>query len=191
MLVACVKVGDKYNDEYVHKLKRGIERFMPCAHEFVCFGDQPVDGVKVRPVPSNLPGWWAKVFLFSLGEPLVYFDLDMVLTGDLSRLVKWEGFGILQDCWLPICNSSVMKLTGNEQRVWDEFHPGIMRELRGDQDWINTVMPDAPTFPRAWFPVFKADGCTAGPTDGAMAVNFHGFPKPGQISSGWVPDYWR
>lgn len=191
LTVACVSVGTKYDDRYVHNLKRGVQRFMPCEHEFVCFGDRLIEGIAVQPVPSGLSGWWAKLALFAAREPMIYFDLDMVITGDLTRLVEWDGFGITQDCWVPGCNSSVMKLTGNERRVWDECHPGIMQQLRGDQDWINVVMPDAPKFPRAWFPVFKADGCVDGPTDEAMAVNFHGFPKPAQITSGWVPEYWN
>lgn len=189
--VACVKTGSRYSDAYVQKLKRGVERFFPVPHEFVCYGDKPVGGVAHVETPSILPGWWAKVFLFSLGRPLLYFDLDTVITGDLTRMREWDGFGILKDCWSPGYGSGIMKLTGNEGHVWEKFRPGVMTMLRGDQDWLNLVLPGQRTFPHEWFASYKADQCFHAPPEGAMAVNFHGIPKPHQVSSGWVPEYWK
>jgi hypothetical protein len=193
--VACVRVGTKYADYYVTRLARGVARFMPCEHEFVCFGDRPVEGpgdtIAFRQVPDGLPGWWAKLALFAAREPMLYFDLDTVITGDLTRLVEWEGFGILKDAWLPGYGSGIMKLTGGEGAVWEKFRPGIMGMLRGDQDWLNVVLPGQRTFPREWFPLYKADRCFDAPPEGAMAVGFHGFPKVHQISAGWVPAFWR
>lgn len=192
VIFACVKVGARYGDDYVHKLKRGIERFCKQRHEFVCFTDKPIDGIACRLVDSEaLPGWWSKLELFKAREPFCYFDLDVVITGDLTRFVEWDGFGILKDPWLKGYGSGVMKLTGNEGHVWDKFRPGVMGLMRGDQDWLNVVMPEARTFPDGWFPSLKADACIDAPPEGAMSVSFHGFPKMHQISSGWVPDYWR
>jgi hypothetical protein len=37
----------------------------------------------LRP-PADLPGWWAKLCLFSLGEPLPYIDPDSVV-GAIGR----------------------------------------------------------------------------------------------------------
>lgn len=188
--VACVKVGTKYGDDYVWKLKRGIERYSS-GLDFLCFTDKSVDGIACEDVPRDLPGWWAKLHLFAIARPLLYFDLDVVICGSLAPLLAWEGFGILKDNYLAGFNSSIMKLTGNEGHVWEKFRPGIMGMMRGDQDWLNLMMPDARTFPPDWFPSFKLNGYGDTPPEGAIAVNFHGFPKPKQITSGWVPEHWR
>ncbi len=191
---ACVKTGPKYNGEYVRRLQKGIARHLPTRmdHEFVCFTDDPVPGVLCEKLPADLPGWWAKVGLFKLREPLIYLDLDVIVTGSLQPLLEWDGFGIIKDWWLPGFNSSVMKLTGNEGHVWDDFIPEDMPRLRlGDQQWVTEQMSGARTFPRSWFPSYKADKCQAKAPDGALAVIFHGLPKPCQITEGWVSETWR
>lgn len=194
MQFSCVKVGDKYNDEYVLNLQRGIARNLPSreGHTFVCYTDKPIEGVICEPPPCDLPGWWAKIGLFKLREPMIFFDLDVVITGDLQRLIDWEGFGIIQDWWQPCFNSSVMKLTGNEGFVWDRFDNTVMNRMHGDQDWITavTAMRRTATFPSTWFPSYKADKCEARKPDDAVAVIFHGNPKP-HVLGGWVAEEWR
>lgn len=185
-----MRTGRKYSEEYVHRLKRGVGRHSKFRHEFFCFSDALIDGVTCLDVPPYLPGWWAKAFLFSLGRPLIYFDLDVVITGDLTPLIDWDGFGILKDHNGKTYNSSVMKLTGKETHVWERFTPNIMSHMHGDQDWITECMPGAKTFPPAWFPSFKFDSCVGGVPPEAMGCNFHGMPKPHQITSGWVPEAW-
>ena len=189
MLVACVKTGSKYSSDYVTKLRNGVARHLHVKHDFVCFTDNSVEGVRCEPLPVPLPTWWSKIGLFKLREPMVYLDLDTVITGDLQRLADWEGFGILADPMGGL-GSGIMKLTGNEGEVWEKFHPAVMQQMRGDQDWITKCMPDAPTFPKAWFPSFKFDNCIKGVPEGAMACSFHGLPKMHQITSGWVKDAW-
>lgn len=128
-------------------------------------------------------------------QPIVYMDLDIVITGSLAQLLEWNGFGIIADWWLPGFNSSVMMLTGNEGHVWSNFanNPdAVMRRCyMGDQQWVTEQMPDARTFPAGWFPSYKANKCFDEPPSGALSVVFHGEPKPCQIKSGWVPEYWR
>lgn len=194
--IACVKQGTKYGPEYVKNLQAGIARHCHVEHEFICFTDDPVDGVKCEPLTVTLPGWWSKLSLFEMRRPLLYFDLDMVLVGDIQPLIDWPGFGILKNGWQDLegYNSSVMKLTGNEGFVWDKFSPGVMA-LRGDQDWLNVCYPKQRTFPREWVPSFKLDKLYKldGPPAGAIAINFHGLPKPHEFGAehGWVKDYWQ
>ena len=192
MLIACVKTGDKYDERYVLNLQSGILRHLNAAHEFVCFTDKEVDGVQCRQLPADLPGWWAKIGLFKLREPLIYFDLDVIITGDLGPLLDWDGFGIIKDWWRPGFNSSVMKLTGDEGEVWDRFNPKDMaRFYMGDQQYISYVMSKARTFPSKWFPSYKANECQTGVPDVALAVVFHGEPKPHEIAHGCVPELWN
>lgn len=185
-LICCVKTGDKYGPEYVINLRNGIARHFPGEHNFVCFTDKPVPGVQCYPLPADLPGWWAKLGLFKLKRPLIYFDLDVVITGSLQALECFDRFTILKDWWLPTYNSSVMVLTGKEGAVWDNFKPEMMANYPwGDQEYITHAMPGAQTFPETYFPSFKASGIRPG----AMAVVFHGHPKPHELG-GWVADEW-
>lgn len=189
-LVCCVKVGDKYGPEYVTRLRDGVARHFNVPHNFVCFTDQPVAGVKCYPLPADLPGWWAKIGLFKLKRPLIYFDLDVVITGSLKPMLCFDRFAIIKDWWLPGYNSSVMVLTGNEYEVWDEFCPETMTEFpQGDQQYISSMLPGAVTFPPNWFLSYKANDCREKP-DMALAVIFHGNPKPHELG-GWVNDTWR
>lgn len=191
-LICCVKTGTLYGDDYVRNLRDGIARNTG-RHEFVCFTDNPVRGIDCEPLPAALPKWWAKVGMFQLRRALIYCDLDVVIVGSLQPLIEWNGFGVIRNPWLPGFNSSVMKLTGNEGFVWDKFTPGVMASFRGDQDWLNAVYPDAPTFPHEWFPSWKIGKLfkLQAPPKDAIAINMHGFPKPAQLPDGiWVKDYW-
>jgi hypothetical protein len=193
MLIACVKQGDKYGPEYVRRLQAGVWKHLPPGSkaEFVCLTDKHVPGVLCQTLKEGLPGWWSKLELFKQDEPLIYFDLDVVITGDLGPLLNWEGSGFLKDWWLPGFNSSVMKLTGNEGHVWNNFTPDVMRtHYMGDQHWITRQIPKGRTFPAHWFPSYKANNCQDAPPADAMAVIMHGDPKPHHITTGWVPKLW-
>lgn len=186
---ACVKVGTKYTDDYVRKLRASIARNCSVPHKFICFTDAPIDGVECELLTAGLPGWWSKVELFRFGRDLIYFDLDVVITGDLAPLLEWRGFGIIDDWVLSGFNSSVMRITPDERHVWEKFQPRFMRMVPGDQDYITGVIPEARTFPPEWFPSYKANGCFYGPPDGALAVVLTGFPKPHQLG-GWIKELW-
>ena len=192
MLICCVKTGTKYGPEYVTRLRDGVARHMMTPHKFMCFTDANVDGVHCHPLPADLPGWWAKVGLTKLGVPLLYFDLDVIITGDLTPLIEWNGFGIIDDWWQPGFNSSVMRFDGSERDIWDGFMPSMMDMMPGgDQQYFTMARPNARTFPPEWLPSYKADGCSERVPNGALAVVFHGQPKPADIKSGWVPELWR
>jgi hypothetical protein len=189
-VICCVKTGDKYGDEYVTNLRDGVARHFG-AHQFVCFTDRPVDGVLCKNLPADLPGWFAKLGLFRLGRPLVYFDLDVVITGSLDPIRCMDRFTIIKDWWLPGFNSSVMVLTGKERNIWYRFSPDMIPRLTlGDQQYITEELPGAHTFPPNWFPSYKANDCREAPSLGAIAVIFHGNPKPHELG-GWVNDTWR
>lgn len=208
----CVRTGDKYPDEYVAKLRNMVHTHCTVRHTFNCITDHEPTLLGVSYHKATLPGWWAKVELFKLRRPLIYFDLDVVITGDLTPLLEWEGFGIIKlatdkakaysnnltsEIVTPVFNSSVMKLTGNEYHVWDQFKPVVMERFKkgGDQRWITARMLDARTFPDEWFPSYKwgnAGGpCEDRPRDGSIATIFHGHPKPEEFESGWVADNWQ
>lgn len=195
-LFTCLRVGPKYNDDYVRRLSAGIRRHLPQTAKnsrFVCFSDSPIAGIECEPAPK-LPKWWGKTALLGMRRPMIFFDLDVVIVGSLVPLLEWRGFGTLRNTWGIGFNSSVMKLTGSDEeyKVWARFTPSVMEKMRGDQDWLNVRMPTAKTFPRHWFPCWKTDRCAAmsRPPFDAIAINCHGFPKPHKITSPWLIKHW-
>ena len=193
LTVACVKWGDKYPPEYVHKLRDGVSRHLSIPHRFVCFTDDPA-GLEcdTEILPEGLKGWWNKLYLFrrDLFEGrMLYFDLDMVIVGNLDEVAEWpEPFGIIGDWHYAAFNSSCFVLDANTHvEVWEDFGEEVAGRLHGDQDWI-TEKVKAKTFPPEWFSSYRSHS-TAYPY--GKAVVFHGRPNPHEVGEGWVPAYWR
>jgi len=217
----CVNVGPRYGMEYVAILRDQVLRNAtqveaPCA--FWCLTDRPdelPEGVYPIPAPEGLPGWWAKVALFSPdmpwaeGDRIIYFDLDVAITGRLEELAERKG--IIWDFNWPMFNSSVMAWDhGDHRAVWENFIPEVMERPSdpdiapllpkgqingGDQEYLTRlarerVDPDPwETFPGDWFRSYR--DCHAWPPNGCKAVIFHGSPKPSEVTAGWVPNVWK
>lgn len=210
MRVICVNVGDKYGPHWVYRLKRMCNRHLP-PHHFVCLSDKAINGVNCVPAPSGLHGWWAKIGLFQPGRfpgRNIYFDLDVVLTADLSALVKLFDVDS-SHLWAPddfsyslvkpkridpatrrllggdgTINSSVMLWRGDAARaVWDNFDAAVTAELHGDQNFITQQL--WPNGLRLIPPEFVCSykyhvlrGIRSAPI-----VVFHGEPKVSQLDS--------
>lgn len=207
MKVVCLKYGTKYGADYVTRLRNMVARHMPCAHEFVCYTETPVEGVTCEPLPCELPGWWAKLGLLRAGVatgPTFYLDLDVVVTdtivlpelGDRLWALDDFSYSLLRpkpdvDPWTRkllggagTINSSVMYWQGDVcRKVWDDFTPAVMKELHGDQNWITRCLwPDRISlFPPGLACSFKYHverGVKAAPI-----TVFHGNPKPAELSA--------
>ncbi len=102
LTVACVlRSGGIYDATWVARLKAGVARHLPhFQHRFVCLSDVDVPCERI-PLVHGWPGWWAKVELFRLPGPVLYFDLDTAIVGSLSEIASQTasgmGFTILQD----------------------------------------------------------------------------------------------
>ncbi len=211
LTVVCVKWGTRYSDVWVHRLRAGVAKHLSIPHDFVCFTDQPVEGVECRPLTSGLTGWWPKLELLKPGQfagQVLYFDLDVVLTRcvdgiveaartDLARLWMRDDFSyslrspkkgldalsIKMLGGVGCCNSSVMCWYGDAARAaWDTFTPAVVQELHGDQNHISRVLsPDRIGF--------LPDNLVGSYKYGAMrneplapVMVFHGNPKMDQLS---------
>lgn len=214
--VVCVSVGPKYPMAYVETLLDMVLRNASTTpHELACWcltdrpGELP-EGVAPIPAPEGLPGWWAKLALFSPdmpwapGERVVYFDLDVAITGRLEDLVETKG--IARDYGWPTYNSSVMVWDHGEHRdAWDRFSPEIMTRAPGplvpaealpagtpnggDQEFL-TEIGGWDLLPAEWCVSYKWQAL-AWPPSGSKVVIFHGDPKPTEIAKGWVPNVWK
>ncbi|NEI52712.1 hypothetical protein GR217_34400 [Rhizobium leguminosarum] len=198
--IFLLKWGTKYGADDVNRLARSIRRHAARPVDIICFTDDPA-GLFETTTPALLPidptisGWWWKVWLFSLGVSFLFLDLDCVVIGDVTGLHLPAPLTILKDPWQPGFNSSVMSTDGSLSRVWREFTPDVMGELRGDQDWISRQVPDAALYHPGLCRSFKAEmvGLDRPPAD-CRLVYFHGVPKPAQaLAAGadWIGEEWR
>jgi hypothetical protein len=151
---------------HVNVSRHMIERHYPHPHRFICVTDDPkgIDaGIEVIPIwtdhadipnpswPSG-PSCYRRLKVFSkefgqiAGERFVCFDLDMVFTGDLTRLFsRTEDFLIWHtgNPRIPFCASMFMMTAGKFSHVWDDFDPesspkkALESQMKGsDQAWI-------------------------------------------------------
>lgn len=165
-------------EEYVAKLKAGIERHYKGEFNFDVITDGP-------------ESWWAKMQLFEPGRfegRCVFMDLDTVIVGDLSDLMDYDGpFAGLRDVWQPgQLGSGVMSWTAGEaDHIWRRWVEAgkPTDDPRGDQAFITQEMPMAirlqdivPGQLASWKAHCggRADQI---PAD-ARAVYFHGQPRP-------------
>ena len=139
LTVACLEVGDYLGmgRRYVDTLASMCERHLP-PHRFVCLSDRAhsVETITLHGVEAS---WWAKLQLFRPGlftGDTLYFDLDVVIDGDLHGLVELldkGDFWALDDFAWPI---------SHKERI-DAFmreHPrgGELRTLLGGAGTCNS-----------------------------------------------------
>ena len=133
--VVCVKWGDLYSEEYVHILRDSVARNTTVEHRFICFTDEPIDGIDCRPLPDGLQGWWNKLALFDirqeLNERVVYFDLDTAITGNIDFLMNYGG------SLLGIENLGVFNKYEDPKQYTDHFQSGVLawNHTMGDIVW--------------------------------------------------------
>lgn len=213
-----VWVGEKYGPEYPAILQDQVMRnASACEREcaFFCITDRPdelPEGVYPIPAPEGLPGWWAKLALFSpampwtTGDRCVYFDLDVAITGPLEDLVETPG--IIADWHWPCYNSSVMVWShGDHRDIWDAYRsdPKLIDapacedlapllpagQINGGDQELLTRLGGWQTFPAEWFCSYRDPAVQDWPPTNCKAVVFHGNPKPSDIDTGWVPNVWK
>lgn len=133
LIIACVRMGTVYDIDYVIKLRDMVTVHLDTPYTMVCLTDQPerVSGVAFVDISAlELVGWWGKLALF---EPMwrerakvVYFDLDVVIKGDITPLTEVAGeFAILHNypqLTIGKYSSRVMVIGGGMCAfVWDKF----------------------------------------------------------------------
>lgn len=222
--IVCLKWGTLYGPEYVNILFDMVRRNLKEGYpgKFICYTDDATGldaGIEARPMPTELEGWWGKLWLFSQhteGKTL-FLDLDTVIVGALDALVEHDAkFTILRDFYRPNgLQSSVMMWRGDLSYIYYKWvQSGSPRIDGGDQAWIeqwvegagywedsitdyNKLKVKQDGFPSIWqdefpgdFVSYKANGCEAGVPKGAKMIIFHGEPRPHQ-AKGWVEKVWK
>jgi hypothetical protein len=75
-----------------------ITRHLTVPFDFYCFTENPSNlnpAIKIKPLPTGLfSGWWWKPYIFKQGhfpdgDVNLFFDLDMVIVGNIDKLVSY------------------------------------------------------------------------------------------------------
>lgn len=152
LTVACVlKSGGIYDAQWVAGLKAGVAKHLPVEHRFVCLSDVDVPCERI-PLEHDWPGWWSKIEVLRLPGPVLYFDLDTAIVGDLgdiSAVANRVPFAALRDFYRLGDGLGSGVLGWNETDVsavcfFDMFAydpADWMRKLggRGDQGFLEEV----------------------------------------------------
>lgn len=176
LTVCCVlRFGGDYDALYVDRLWRGVIGHLPINHRFICLTDVPLDvealdpdggrtSIEIRPLDHDWPGWWSKLELFRLPGPLLYFDLDTVIVGDIEpiarhvQLMRQGDLLMIRDFYNGNPQSGILGWNGDQSGVARAFVEVVAsgstwatgklgaslnteaRSYRGDGEWIRHHM---------------------------------------------------
>lgn len=196
-----------------------VERHLKREHKFYCITENPsqVHGIETIPAPIQIADSWCKIGLFTSqlqkvkqGDEMLYLDLDVIITGSLDKLihekledvpdydhssmVKSKDLWIAKD-WRDPFNSSVMYwIHGRQGRIYAAFQgQSDIHRLRGDQNLIAEVAPDAKTFDPKDILSYKFDGVkNKDEKPKCKIVLFHGKPKMTDLPDvQWIKQEWK
>ena len=210
--VACVFWGDKFSDDYVYNLKSMVERNTTVPHQFVCFSDRKLEGIKTVKLIPGYEGWWNKMQMFNtdfkLGNRVVYLDLDTLIVDNIDWLLEYDGmFMGIED--LGAVNEHQPELKGRLQsgvmswdyrlnsHLWNRFtSSGESQRYRGDGEYLNHIVPK---YQRDFIQKrykgklksYKYQVYSEGITDDLSIICFHGRPSIPQAMTETVTTGWK
>lgn len=231
---ACVIHDVLYSWEYVERLYYGLQRNLTPKVRMHVYteADRPVPDTMIKHSLIDWPhargpkkSWWYKVQLFNTqfhNGPLLYFDLDTIVVRNIDWIwqLPLERFWAVRDFKHLYrrthnkINSSVMWFdTSIWANIYRDFDPKKLPTIRsqwhGDQDYIDTKIPDTRRhyfdrqLVRSWRwelvdggwdfarKKHRAPGTGTVIDDKVGIIVFHGDPKPHEITDPVVLQYWR
>jgi hypothetical protein len=229
--VVCLKHGKKYSSDYVNRLHNMVSRHLTLPFNFFCFTEESKGlnlNIQIKPLPDNnkISGWWWKPYIFkeghfANGDTNLFFDLDMVIVGNIDKLATYKPneFVGLEDVGRVFrkhpqkLGSAVLKWPANQYSdIWNliEQDNRIVSRFRGDQDWIWSLHKNNISFfPEDWIRSYKWEvrSKTELIHNGSRYVfkeiknpilnpetsvlAFHGTPNPGDVMDPIIIDNWR
>jgi hypothetical protein len=142
-IVCVLRKGGKvnYDASWVEKLKNSIQRNLTIPYEFVCLSDCEVNCTRI-PLDEQGNGWWSKIQLFKPGlfnKPVLYFDLDTVICGNLDELVLKllsQNDFIMERASNNISSSAIM--------FWKESYPEIYKKYISNPEYYEKLFSKSP-----------------------------------------------
>ena len=209
----CLDAGDYCGRgrDYVNFLADMVKRNMPegSLWRFTCLTDNPEgldENISVIPLPSDIKGWWGKLYLFKPGlfkdgERMIFLDLDTLIVNSLQNVIKYTGdMAILRDFYQPNRGAPgvILWKAGMHTRIWTEWEAqGRPLNPMGDLWWIENLDQGRFTrsidriqdlFPNEFVSFKVSNGYLPEKTS---VVCFHGHPRPHEVLTGWVPEVWK
>lgn len=235
--IICIKWGTKYPAYYVNRLYAGVVKHLKRPFHFFCmteFSDGIRPEVKILPLPmepfsdaivhtleeSKRKGAYGKVSLFKPGlidspGPILGFDLDVVITGQLDDLVDFApGKVCMRHDWLaarrgrPDGHGSVFRFDpALHGYLYDDFAADPAKSIReanySEQKYTSMVAQrhgDFEYFPGDWIASFKRDSMRVPPLNFLLeprlpaktrVMCFHGNPKMEEAVEGFAGGFMR
>ncbi len=208
LTVVCVlKSGGEYGPRYVEAMRSMVSRHLTLPHKFICFSDMG-EGPGFQPLKYGMPGWWSKLELFQVKGPVLYFDLDTVILGNIDRMGKAA---------MAMPENTMQMLTpfNQKRREAGEWASGVMA-WHGDFRYLLDGAPqdNGHAFYKGWDQVYiftellkhgvpisavnksahiysSKRHCQNGVPAGAEVICFHGNSRPHNTNVAWVKDNWR
>lgn len=154
IIKTVLRSGSEYKPEHVQRIQQQLGR------PVVCYTDLPaIDGIEVRPLLHDWPGWWSKLEVFREIEDSFYIDLDMTIAGDISDIINTDpadglialrnmkpeigGIGSAMMRWRRDMRKVYKLFCTDPQYVMDNY--GIdKRGTRwlGDQGWVGACVDE-------------------------------------------------
>lgn len=207
--VYCVRTGDKFSVDYVHRLRNMVFRNLgDYLFDFICLSDAPIDGVQCQ--RTDLRKWWPKVMLFEETRiPCLFFDLDTVIVGSIAplagavlnaqerTLLMLRHFRKDKPGWM----SGVMAWRGDWSFLSAAFNRDrhVRQFVNGDQQYLTYMLEktgsrvDAVQSVLGGVYSYKRNLLNGKelPAD-ATVVCFHGRPLPHEVCKyPWMVEHWR
>jgi len=191
--------------EYANNLARAVARNLDAPHRFTCFTDDAtglLPGIEARPLPHDgLIGWMNKVSLFkpgvfAEGERILWIDLDTLVINPIDDIASYDGeFAVLEDLLFPgQWGTGVMAWRGGfGGSIWQRYVEAVFPNVQGgDQFWLMHCAPRVDILQDLYpnqIASYKVHG-------GQLSAHtriccFHGWPRPHEVTSGWVPSLWH
>lgn len=132
-IVTVFKKNPGWEEEYVYRLKQGIERHLSIPFRFVCISDVELecDTLPLQPIDNIKRRWaiWYKMQLwrpeFELTGKTLFIDLDMLILDDFADIInqiKGNNFLMSNDPWRgDISCSALMYWEGDHSDLWKTF----------------------------------------------------------------------
>jgi len=153
-----------YPAEYVKRLARDVAKNLHMPYLFVCLADERPPAACL-PLRHKWPGWWAKMEIYRLNGPCLYFDLDTVIVGDITPLARSvmesdTDISLLRGFFENEAQTGIAGWNGNIIDIYKSFlsaslqgswrpestlSPSFLSEggrFRGDADWLRRHLTD-------------------------------------------------
>ena len=207
LTVWCVCVGNKYPNAYVYALQEMVKKYLTLPHDFKCITTRKIKGVECVLPFVSYQGWWSKFNLFSphmAQGPSLYFDLDVVITGNINYLADYTAFQFSAPAnWARSghggIQSSVMAWAGNWTLPYDSIRnewPGELtsdgyrifhgKKMWGDQEYLWDLLGDD------WVRITGIGSYkyhVQELPDWMKVCVFHGEPKPHEVKDACLLPY--